>query len=265
VRAEPLVGGRHQEITSDGLHVDRHVRGGLDRIHKADRTGGTRLAADGGDIIDGAGAVGRVAYRHDLRFAAQHLVERVIGKFKRLGVEVEPLDGGTGVRCHVHPRCHVGVMVHPGQHDFVAFRNAQRLLQVARHGQRHGGHVGAEHDVRRRRRIVELCRRNARMVDQFLCLLRGDEIAAQIGVLLDHRLCGAVNHLLWNLRAGRVVKVDPRVSIIGQREGWKLGADAVNGEAAHAEKTLAEGEVVTCGTLNLYLSHYTAQPLIASR
>ena len=93
----------------------------LHRIHIADCAGATGLGAHGFHVIDGAGAVGGVAHRDNSGLVAQYLVQGIVGELKRIGIKLDPFDGGTGVGRHQQPWCHIRIMIHPRQDNLVAF------------------------------------------------------------------------------------------------------------------------------------------------
>ena len=73
----------------------------------------------------------------------------------------------------------------------------------------------AEDDLFRASGIVEIRNCPMRFVHQSIRSARRREITAEIGILLDQCFQCPVNHLLGNLRARGIIKVDARASGIG--------------------------------------------------
>src|ERR1700678_1299985 len=92
VRAEELVGGAGEKIAVEGAHVDGAVGSVVDGVDVAEGSGLPRQLDDLGDVVDGAGGIGRIAGGDEAgaraNFFRQVLhVERAIGGVESRGAD----------------------------------------------------------------------------------------------------------------------------------------------------------------------------------
>ncbi len=92
VGTEKLVGGTHEEVAADVLHVGRYVRHALHGIDIGHRARSARFRGNCLHIVDRAGHVARGANTNQSRPVGQDLVDGIRVELVGLPVERQPAD-----------------------------------------------------------------------------------------------------------------------------------------------------------------------------
>ena len=117
-RAAHLVPGEPDEVCTQVLHADRHVRHGLRRVGQHERAHRVRPVRDQLDRVDRAQHVGLVDQRDELGPLGDQVVE--VGQVEpALRGDAEPAQRGPGALAKQLPRHEIGVMLHLGHDDLV--------------------------------------------------------------------------------------------------------------------------------------------------
>ncbi len=229
VWAEELVRRARQEIAAERLHVDRPMRGIMDRVGEYPRAGALGLARDRGDVVDRADAVRCEADRDQLRALRELLAEGIEIERAVLGMNVDPAHRRAGIACGQHPRRHVRVVIEPRHHHLVAGPQHLRDRPAQVEGQ--ARHVLAEDDFVRRRRVQEGGHAPMGLLDDGVGVAAGAEDAAVVGVAGRQVMDDRVEHALRHLRASRPVEEDRRTAVAPYLEGGEVVAQS--GEIDH--------------------------------
>ena len=111
--------GDRVEVAADGLHVDRHVDGGLAAIDEHRHALVARAPADRGHIDHGAKDVRHVGHGDQLRLRPDRVNHRLRVEIA-VRIDVDPFQHHALPFAQEVPGDDVGVMLHDRQHDLVA-------------------------------------------------------------------------------------------------------------------------------------------------
>ena len=131
-----------------------------------------------------------------------------------LGVEIYPAHGQAVIAREREPRRHVGIVLHPREHDLVA--GTQAPPEGARDVEGDRRHVLSEHDLVGARRIQQVGHGDARFTHDLAGSDRGGEVAAQIRVRMQQARADALRDRHRHLCAGRIVEIQARAAGIGE-------------------------------------------------
>lgn len=227
--AEQLVGRQRQEVATDRLDVQRHVRRRLDRIDEDQRVaGGPHRGDDRGEVVQGAERVARATHRDEARPLRQEGRQLVEPQPPGLGREVQPADRHAAVGRHRQPGGDVGVVVETADDEFVAGRPVAR--QGTRNGQRQRRHVRAERDFLPPR-VQQIRGGPMRLRGDRIDRDRHRERPAGVRRPADEMRRYRLDRVRAYLGAAGRVEVDPAPAIVLGVESGKAGAHGIDGES----------------------------------
>ncbi len=223
MRTKELVGRAGQEVAAQLPHVNRAVRRILHGVDIAECARLSRPANDRRDVVDRSGGVRGVAHGHHLRAWTNLGAQVVHVERAGLGQDARDADDGATFLGQRQPGVHVGGVVERRHHDLVARRQGAANGTAQREGQ--CGHVGTEDDLARIGGVQEVGCRGVGAVECGVGPRAREEGAVGVGVLRAQIVDDAVDAVLRDLRAARIVQIDDGTSALLHRQRREVRAD----------------------------------------
>jgi hypothetical protein len=178
-------------------------------------------------MTSGSQRIGHLGDGDDLGPGRQQLLEFLDEKVAIL-IDGRPLEHDTVPLAVEMPGHDVGVMLHDGEHHFVA-RLQHHAAIALRHEVDGLGGVAGENDLLHRGRVEEAPDTLARILES-LGRGVGEEVqaAVDVGIFFRVGLGHRIEHGLRLLRRGRIVEIDQLLAIDLTREDGEVRADGLH-------------------------------------
>ncbi len=227
MRRKILVARADQIVAVPGLHVDQPVRPVMHAVEEDFGAGGMRYSSDRRDIDDRADRM-RGDRAGDEASAIRHQRAQVVDMQIAVLAHAPPDEFRAGL-LQRQPGRDVGVVVHVGDDDLVAFAKHLADAEADQADERRGVH--AEADLGRILGIDEQRHAFACFGDRLVDLDAAAIAAAALHIVRDQMVGHRVEHALRDLRAGGVVEEDEGAGLL---QGRKHRADGLDRECCGA-------------------------------